>query len=89
MYVFHNKYYIPTIGKFSFQLSHVRILGSMECGNTRNDSFQVNSVKNNIRLNKDYYEKLSKTTGIDIQSHHWGGKRQLSMEVIAVEYYPN
>ena len=60
----------------------------MECGNTRNDYFQVNSVKKNTRLNKYYYKKLSKTTGIDIQSHHWGGNRRLSMEVIAVEYDP-
>ena len=27
--VFHNKVYIPTIEKFSFYITHVRILGSM------------------------------------------------------------
>ena len=27
-------------------------------------------------------------TCIEIQSQHWGGNRQLSMEGIAVEYFP-
>ena len=38
---------------------------------------------------KDYAEKFSETTGIEIQSQHWGGNRKLSMEVIYVGYYPN
>ena len=38
--VFHNKFYIPTREKLSFFLSHVSIIGSMECGRTRNDYFQ-------------------------------------------------
>ena len=33
--VFHEKNYIPTIEKLSFNLACVRILGSMECGRTR------------------------------------------------------
>ena len=28
------------------------------------------------------------TSGIEIQSQHWGGNRQLSMEGIDVEYFP-
>ena len=42
-----------------------------------------------IKLNKDYENKFSKTTGIEIQSQNWGGNRLLSMEVVAVEYFPN
>ena len=34
--IFHNKFYIPTIEKPSFNLSRVSIPGSMECGKTRN-----------------------------------------------------
>ena len=34
--VFHNKFYIPTIEKLSFRLAHVRVLGSMGYGRTRN-----------------------------------------------------
>ena len=60
----------------------------MECGNTRNNYFRENSWINNLRLKKDYAEKFSKTTGIEIQSQHWGRNRQLSMEGIDVEYFP-
>ena len=62
-------------------------MGSMEVEMTRNDSFQVNGGE--LRLKKDHADKSSETTGIEIQSQHWGGNRKLSMEVIAVEYFPN
>ena len=52
---------------------------------TRNDSFQVNERKNNLRLKKDHADKFSETTGIEIQSQHWGGNRKLPVEVIADE----
>ena len=45
--------------------------------------------KVNINLKKYYEEKFSTSTGIGIQSQHWGENRSLSMEVIAVEYFPN
>ena len=32
---------------------------------------------------------FSKTTGIEIQSQHQGENRQLSMQGIAVEYFPD
>ena len=51
--------------------------------------FCGNASKNNIKLKKSYAEKFIKTTGIEIRGQHWGGKRQLSMEIIAVEYFPN
>ena len=37
-----------------------------------------------LKLKKD-----NETTVIEIQSQHWGGNRQLSMEGIAVDYDPN
>ena len=40
--VFNEKFYIPAIEKLSFNLAHVRIIGSMECGKTRNDSYHDN-----------------------------------------------
>ena len=39
-----------------------------------------------IKSLKYHAEKTRKTTGIEIQSQHWGGNGQLSMEGIAVEY---
>ena len=50
MNFFHEEYYILTIEFFSSHLAHVRILGSMECGKTRNYCFHANAPKNNIKL---------------------------------------
>ena len=43
IYIFHGRYYIPTIEKLVFNLAHIRILGSMEFGKTRNDCFHDNA----------------------------------------------
>ena len=34
--------------------------------------------KNKLKLKKDYAEFISETTGIEIQSQHWGGNRKLT-----------
>ena len=39
---FHEFCYIPIIEEQSFHIDHVRILGSMEYGKTRNDCFHDN-----------------------------------------------
>ena len=36
------------------------------------------------KVQKYYAEEFSKSTGIEIQSQHWDGNRQLLMEDIAV-----
>ena len=61
----------------------------MECGNTRNDHFNESSWENSLELKKYYAEKIGKTTGKEIQIQHWSVNSQLSMEGIAVEYFPN
>ena len=85
--VFHEIFYIPTIEKLPFRIDHVRLLGSIEFGKTRNYYSYDNTSKK--RLKKYYAEKFSKTTSIEIQSQHLGENRQLSMEDIAVEYFTN
>ena len=37
----------------------------------------------------DLCRKIQWKTGIETQSQHWGGNRQLSMEGITLEYFPN
>ena len=61
----------------------------MECGKTWNDCHHDNASKRNTKLEKHYAEKFSEKTGIEIQIQHWGVSRELSMEGIAVEYFPN
>ena len=41
MDIFNDKIYIPTIEKLSFDLAHVRILGSTENGNNRNYFYMI------------------------------------------------
>ena len=59
----------------------------MECEETRNDFSRDNALKK-IKFKKDYAEIFSKANGIEIQSQYWSENRQLSMEGIAVEYFP-
>ena len=40
-----------------------------------------------MKLNKYHAEKFTRTTGKEIQSQHWGGNMQSSMEGMAVEYF--
>ena len=61
----------------------------MECRKTRNDCFRDNKLKMYINLKKEYAEKFIEIASIEIQSQHWVGNRQLSMEVISVEYFTN
>ena len=77
------------IEKLSFNPSHIWVLGLIEFAKTQNDYFQVSSGKNNLKSKKYYAGKFSETTGIEIQSWHWDGNRQLSMEGIAVAYFSN
>ena len=56
--VFHEKYYIPTIENLPFYLAHVSILGSMECGKTRNDFSTLMDKVFYIKL-KDIMQKNS------------------------------
>ena len=39
------------------------------------------------KFKNNYAEKISESTDIGIQSQHWGGNRQISMEGIAVKYF--
>ena len=48
--------------KLSFHLPHLRILGSMECGETINYCLHGNASKNNIKLN---------ISCIKIQQNNW------------------
>ena len=44
---------------------------------TINDCLHDNSPQKNLKLNKYYAEKLSKETGIEIQSQHWSGNKKI------------
>ena len=60
----------------------------MECGKTRCDYFQDNGWKY-FKLKKGYAETFSEITGIENQTQHCSGNRQLSIELIDVVYFLN
>ena len=43
IYVFYEIFYIPFNKKLSFNIAHVRIIGSMEIGKNRNNCFYGNA----------------------------------------------
>ena len=45
--------------------------------------------KTQYKFKERIFRKISESTGIEIQSQHWVGYRQLSMEGVSIEYFPN
>ena len=64
MDIFNDKIYIPTIEKLSFDLAHVRILGSMKFRNAKNYYSNDNVSIIDLYLDKHSAEKFNKKTGI-------------------------
>ena len=58
----------------SFNVGCVRIIVSMEYGKNRNYFYMIMNRKQ-YKVKKDYAEKFSETTGIEIKSQNWGGNR--------------
>ena len=44
------------------------------------------NVNRGMKLKKFYAEKSSEADGMDIKRQHWGGNRQLSTEVVSLEF---
>ena len=55
---FHTSFYIPSIKKLAFHLTHVRILGSNHCINTRREAFKCHSTKQDVLFCRDYAERV-------------------------------
>ena len=52
-----------------------------------NNFFCGNASKNNIKLKKYYAEKFIKTTGIEIQGQHWGGKGNYQWKLLLLNIF--
>ena len=86
---FHANYYSTAIAKLAFHLPHVQILGTNEVGNTRRQALHSRASKQDCSCKRDYAERFSDVTAIQVHSQHWGGNRTLSMEGVALEYFPS
>ena len=78
--------------KLSFRLPPVRILGSMECGRSRNDCFRSSASKNNIKLKKimqkiqrnKRYINTESTLEVEIENYQW---KVLLLNIFQVRWY--
>ena len=87
--LFHNKFRIPTIEKLPFHLACVRIIGSMDCGKTGNMFLHGNAFKNKYKVKERLCRKIQQNNWYRNKNQHWGGKREVLMEGIVVEYFFN
>ena len=83
---FHQNYYMPSIEKLAYHLAHVRILGSNHVGLTRKQALMRRGQKKDIKLVRDFAERLGSCFGKEFQSQHFGGSASLSMEGVAFDY---
>ena len=63
-------------------------MDSLECGKKICDSFK-DTDKIDTKLKNYYDKKFSEIYGIEIESQHGDGNRELSMKGISLEYFPN
>ena len=64
----------------------MNILGTNHVGKTRRDALIRRKDKKDIKLRRDYAERLVAAFKQVIQSEHFGANKTLSMEGVAVEY---
>ena len=64
---FHTRFYIPSIKKLTFNLPHVRILGTNHCGEIRRTDFKRRELFQDIICRSDYDERLVESFANQIQ----------------------
>ena len=55
---FHTSLYIPAIQKLAFQLPHVRILGTNNCGEMRRTAFKRRELFQDVVCRRDYDDRI-------------------------------
>ena len=81
---FHTSLYIPAIQKITFQLPHVRILGTDHCGNTRRKAFSCSITKQDVFCRHDYAKIVVAIFAHQILSEYYGGNISMSIEGIVL-----
>ena len=65
---FNISFYIPSIQKLAFRLTHVHILGKNNCGEMRRTSFKRRELFQNVLFCRDYADRLVSIFSNQIQS---------------------
>ena len=53
---FQTSFFITSIKKLTFQLPHIRIIGTSHCGNTHREAFKILCAKKYVLCRRDYIE---------------------------------
>ena len=84
---FSTSFYIPTIQKLAFHLSHVRILGTKHCGEMRLAAFKRRKLFQDVLCCHDYAERAVASFAHQIKSEYYGGNRSAPIEGIVLEHF--
>ena len=68
IYDFRTSFYIPSIQKLDFHLSHVRILGANHCGEMRLTAFKRRELFQDVLCRRYYAERAVARISHQIQS---------------------
>ena len=64
---FHTSFYIPEIRKLAFNLTHVQVLGTCHCGDSRQTPFKRRESFQDVLCFHDYSERLVDSLAHQIQ----------------------
>ena len=81
---FNTSFYIPAIQKNSFNLPHVRILGTNQYGEMRRTSFKRCELFQDVLCCCEYAERVVSSFANQTESEYCGGNRSVSIEGIAL-----
>ena len=87
IYEFHTSFYIPTIQKLAFHLTHVRILGTNRCGERRRTAFKQCELFQDVLCFRDYSKRVIASFANQIKLEHYGGNRYVYIEGFILENF--
>ena len=87
IYEFHTSLCIPLIKKTAFNLPHITILGTFNCGNTRREAFKNSGYFQYVLCPNDYEERVLASFSHQIQSVYYCGNISVSTEGTALEKF--
>ena len=87
---FHKEHYEPLIYRLGFHLPHVQMLGTNHCAKLSRKAFESRvSEFFDLFCGRDYADQFVLKADVEVQSQHFGGNTQLSMEGVSVEHKNN
>ena len=84
---FRTSFYIAAIQKLAFHITHVQILGTNHCGDSRRNVFKRRESFQHLLCCCDYAERVVASFAHQIQSEYYVGNRYVSVEGVTLEHF--